>query len=146
MDVNLNNNIEIATLSAGVLAHADVKSNYLDTAGYGGVILGVAVGTLTGVDGSNYLLPVVQSSDTTTDTDFEADTDVVSSPAFSKIDSSDEDLVVQKSVYIGSKRYVRVLLDVTSAGSYPTGDYMIFAVCDKAMRNPPSAPTTGAAV
>lgn len=144
---NLNNLIEVVELNnTADLAHATVKSNHVDLAGYSGCILVACIGTMTGADGSNHVTPVVQESDTTKDSDFTTATDVVASPTFSKVDSGDEDNVTQTSVYIGSKRYVRIQWTVVSAGSYPTGPVIGLAILSKAMREPPAAPPTGAAV
>lgn len=143
---NLNNLIEVVQLNnTADITHADVKSEYVDLAGYNGCILVACVGTMTGADASNYVVPTVQESDTTNDADFSAATDVVASPAFSKVASASEDNVTQVSVYTGSKRYVRILWDVTSAGSYPTGPVVGLAILSKALREPPAAPTTGTA-
>lgn len=142
---NLNNLIEVAQLlEVQDLVHTDTKSNYVDLYGYQGCVLGVMVGTLTGVDGSNYLTPILEESDSTADSGFSAATDVTSSPAFSKIDSTSEDAVTQWAVYTGNKRYVRVKLDYTGTG-ISAGYVGVFAILGKALREPPAAPTTGTA-
>lgn len=113
----LNNQIAVVHLmDPADLAHSDTVSNILDMAGFDGAVVSVNVGALTGVDASNYLTPVLQESDTTTGTDF---TDVAASNihgAFSKIDSTSKDQVVQTVGYAGKKRYIRVNLDYTGTG------------------------------
>lgn len=111
------NNIGIVhLLDAQDLAHADTKSKVLDTASCRGAMISVNLGTFTGVDSSNYLVPTLQESDTTADTDFGsvASTDIIG--AFTKVDSSSKDQVTQYVGYKGFKRYIRVLLDYTGTG------------------------------
>ena len=142
---NANNTIEVVQLlKIQDLAHTDTNSAYVDLAGYSGCALCVMVGALTGVDSSNYLTPILEESDSTTETDFTTATDITASPAFSKIDSATEDEVTQWCVYTGSKRYVQVKLDYTGS-SISAGYVGVFAVLTKAMREPPAAPTTGTA-
>lgn len=91
----------------------DTSSAILDTFGFNGAVLAVNVGTITGVDASNYLTPVLQASDTTADTDFAAVDAADIHGAFTKIDATSEDDLAQVVGYKGSKRYVRVKLDYT---------------------------------
>lgn len=94
----------------------DTVSSILDVRGFGGALIVVNVGALTGVDGSNYLTPVLQESDTVVGTDF---TTVAASDihgAFTKMDATDEDQVSQVVGYHGRKRYIRVNLDFTGTG------------------------------
>lgn len=94
----------------------DTVSSILDTANFDGAVISVNVGALTGVDGSNYLTPVLQHSATTTGTDF-TDVDAADiSGAFTKMDATSEDQVTQTVGYKGSKRYLRVNLDFTGTG------------------------------
>ena len=58
---NLNNLIEVVQLNnTADITHADVKSEYVDLAGYPGCILVACVGTMTGADASNYVVPIVR--------------------------------------------------------------------------------------
>lgn len=91
----------------------DTSSKILDTFGFNAACVVVDVGTITGVDASNYLTPVLQESDTTADTDFTAVGAGDIQGAFTKIDATNEDQLLQVVGYIGSKRYVRVKLDYT---------------------------------
>lgn len=91
----------------------DTASSILDTLGFESAVLAVHVGDITGVDGSNYLVPVLQESDTTANADFAevAAGDIIG--GFTKIDSTTEDKVIQYVGYKGTKRYLRVNLDWT---------------------------------
>jgi hypothetical protein len=103
-------------LDAQDLAHTDTASAWLDTNQCDGSVLSVNVGALTGVDGSNYLTPVLQESDTTVATDATTVAAGDVQGAFTKMDANTEDQVTQFVGYIGSKRYVRVNLDYTGTG------------------------------
>jgi hypothetical protein len=103
------------------LAKADKTSNILDTAGFESAEIIAVIGALSNQDATNYVTPVLQESDTTADGDFTTvgATDMIN--GFSKVDAAAEDSVSQKCCYLGSKRYIRVLFDVTSAGAGPDG-------------------------
>lgn len=117
MKRDLINNIATVMLLEPVDAvHTDTASKILDVADCFGVEIDAMVGALTGVDAENYVTPVLQESDTTTGTDFttvDAD-DIIG--AFSKVDSGDEDGVIQRVGYKGTKRYLRVNFDYTGTG------------------------------
>lgn len=132
-------------LEAQDLAYTDTATSMVDTAGYESMLILVAVGALTGVDGSNYLVPTLQHSDTTTGSDFAAVDSADIAGAFTTIDSSSEDSVVQMVGYCGSKRYVRVLLNYTGTG-ISAGIVGVYAVAGHARLEPASAPTVSAAV
>jgi len=140
MKRDLKNNIGLnVLLESQDLAHTDTKTAILDNAQFPGVVVAVAVGELTGVDGSNYLTPILQESDTTADTDFTtvAATDIEG--AFAKVDATTEDSVIQYVGYKGACRYIRVLLDYTGTGitAGVVGAYSIVGRAD--------APTTAPA-
>ncbi len=111
-----NNLATCLALEPQDLAYTDTASAWIDTTDFESLMILAIVGALTGVDSSNYLLPVLQESDTTTDVSATtvAATEVVG--AFTKIDSTSEDSVIQKVSYIGTKRYVRVKFDYTGTG------------------------------
>lgn len=106
----------VMLLEAQDLVATDTSSNILDTAKFDSATLLVSVGALTGVDGSNYLTPILQESDSVADTGFAAvdAADIIG--GFTKIDATSKDSVIQKAGYIGGKRYVRVKLDYTGTG------------------------------
>lgn len=111
---DLKNNIAIVhLLDPADTADTDTVSLILDTKGFNSAVLAVSVGAITGVDGSNYLTPVLQDSDTTTGTDFAAVNAAYIQGAFTKIDATSEDQTTQAVGYTGSKRYLRVNLDFT---------------------------------
>ncbi len=117
MKRDLTNNIALVLLKEPVDAVAtDAVSSILDTADCDGVEVAIIVSALTGVDGSSYLTPVLQSSDTVVGTAFAAVAAADIIGGFSKIDATSEDSVIQRAGYIGHKRYLRVNFDYTGAG------------------------------
>ena len=96
--------------------HADTLTAILDTASMGSAGIAVVVGALTGVDGSNYLTPVLQESDTTVTGDFTTVAAADIAGGFTVINSTAKDQVTQFVGYKGSKRYIRVNLDFTGTG------------------------------
>ncbi len=95
----------------------DTYSNILDLQGFEGAAVIVNVGAITGVGANDFLTPVLEESDTTVDGDFEAVAASDMIGAFTKIDAAAEDQVTQMVGYIGSKRYIRVKLDITDGGA-----------------------------
>lgn len=78
-----------------------------------GVLLNANVGALTGVDGSNYLTITAQHSDTTVDGDFATVPAGQLRGAFTVINSTSKDEVLQSVGYVGLKRYLRVVFTYT---------------------------------
>ena len=114
---DLKNNIGIVQLlEPQDLVRTNTASKILDVSQFGGAIIEVQIGTITGVDGSNYLTPVLQESDTTTGSDFTtvAAVDVIG--AFTVINSTAKDQTVQMVGYRGNKRYIRTNLVYTGSG------------------------------
>lgn len=121
------------------LAHTTTKSKLLDLAGFNGAVLEVSIAALTGVDGSNYVTPKLQESDTTADTAF---TDVSSDDligAFSAVNSTSLDSVIQSVGYKGVKRYVRVVLTYTGT-AITAGVIGVTGILGLANVEPVSAP------
>ena len=129
-------------LDAQDITNTDTKSKYVDLANCTGAMFLVNLGAATPLSGAAYLLPTLQESATTADTDFTtvATTDV--DGAFTTIDSQSEDQTTQWVGYIGSKRYVRVLLNVT--GSLSNTLVSVDAVVRPA-HQPQTSVTTGTA-
>jgi hypothetical protein len=129
---------------AADLVHADALSSVLDLAGFEAAMILVAIGVLTGVDGSNYVTPILQESDTTADVDFTAvaAADIVG--GFTKVDATSEDSLLQRACYVGSKRYIRVKLDYTGTG-ISAGIVGVYAITSDARSEPAAAPTVTAA-
>jgi hypothetical protein len=133
----------LALLEAQDLAYTDTLSGIIDTAAWKSMMILVAIGALTGVDGSNSLLPILQESDTTATGDFTtvAAADVVG--AFTLVDAASEDSVLQRVSYVGSKRYVRVKLDYTGTG-ISAGIVGVYAIPGLPSSEPAATPTVTA--
>lgn len=141
----LHDKIGIAVLlEARDLAYTDTASSWLDTAGFNAAEIVVTIGALTGVDGSNYILPVLQECDTTVGTSATAVAAADVYGAFTKVDSTSEDSVVQRVGYCGSKRYVRVNLDYTGTG-ISAGIVGVLGIVSGARTEPAGTPTVAAA-
>jgi hypothetical protein len=95
------------------IADTTTASSILDTAGFEGAIIAVNIGAITTPNATNYLTPVLQESATTANGDFTAVAAGSIEGAFTKIDATTEDQVTQYVGYAGSKRYIRVNLEVT---------------------------------
>lgn len=102
-------------LDAQDITTSDAKSAILDLAGFEGAVILVNFGAITTPDSNSYITPILQESDTTADADFSAVNSAYILGGFSKIDASTEDQVTQVAGYIGNKRYIRVLIDITDA-------------------------------
>jgi hypothetical protein len=120
-------------------ADTDTVSLILDTAGFDGALLAVSVGAITGVDASNYLVPEIQESATTTGTDFTVVDAADVHGAFTKIDATSEDQVTQVVGYKGSKRYIRVNLNFTGTGITAALDSVV-GILGMPKRFPATAP------
>lgn len=111
-----HNFLPVNLLKAQDLAYTDTASAWLDTQGFNGAGIEVIVGDLTGVDGSNYVTPILQESDATADSGASAVAAGDAQGAFTKIDATSKDDVRQFVSYKGTKRYVRVKMDYTGTG------------------------------
>lgn len=147
---DLKNNVAVVSLLDPVTltstAIADTKTNYVDLQGYDSAVIAVAYGTVATPAENSELIAILQESDTTTDTDFDtvATTDLIG--AFTAVDGAADDNAVQKVGYIGCKRYIRVLLDITNTGSGLTSvPVAVAAVLGNADTCPVTAPTPAAA-
>lgn len=141
---DLHNNIGVVhLLDPQDIVASDTKSNILDRQGFESVELLAIIGAINTLSGSVYLTPVLQESDSTDDADFEAvdEDDIIG--AFTKIDAANEDQVTQHVGYRGSKRYVRVLLDVT--GNTVAALVSVIGLVSHAADRPVTAPAAVAA-
>ncbi|MFW6113349.1 MAG: hypothetical protein ACOC78_00295 [Actinomycetota bacterium] len=96
------------------IANSDTESDILDLADFKGAVISVNIGDVNTLnEDADGVTPVLQESDTTADTDF---SDVDSGDilgAFALVDGvSADEKDTQYVGYIGSKRYIRVNLDV----------------------------------
>ncbi|MEN6370929.1 MAG: hypothetical protein ABFD64_02865 [Armatimonadota bacterium] len=111
---DLKSNIGIVhMLDAKDITTNDTKSSLLDLQGFESAVIAVNVGAITTPDSTSYITPVLEESDTTADGSFAAvaATDIIG--AFTKMDAATEDQTTQYVGYVGTKRYVRVLIDIT---------------------------------
>jgi hypothetical protein len=142
-----NDSVVVALTESADLGHVDALSKYIDLAGFGGVDIEVVIGTLTGVDTSNYLTPILQEADSTPAAAGSyaavAAGDMVG--GFTKVDATTKDNVVQRVSYVGSKRYINVKLDYTGT-AISAGVVGVYARLHDARKGPAAAltPTTGA--
>jgi hypothetical protein len=144
---DLHNYIAVAhLLDAQDITTSDTETKYVDLSGFHSAEFLVNFGAITTPGETSYITPILQESDTTADADFDTvdDDDILG--AFTKIDAATEDQVTQHVGYRGSKRYVRVLIDVTNTGGGISHALVsVDAIVSYAKENPPSAPTTGTA-
>lgn len=94
--------------------HTDVASDALDVSGVHGAEVLTIIGAMTGNDGSNTLVPVLQESDDLVDVNFTAVAadDIVGGAVATAVSAN----TVNKQGYLGKKRYIRVKLDFTGTG------------------------------
>lgn len=113
---DLYNNIAVVhLLDAKDITTSDTASSILDLQGFESACILVNVGAITTPDADSYITPVLQESDTTANGDF---TDVDAADiigAFTKIDAATKDQTTQFVGYKGTKRYIRVNIDITDA-------------------------------
>lgn len=103
----------VVLLEAQDLTHTNTTTALLDCQNFGSAEILLAIGSLTGVDGSNYVTPKLQECDTTVGTSF---TDVAAADidgAFTVVNATTKDSVIQRAAYRGGKRYIRVVLTYT---------------------------------
>jgi len=117
MNKDLKTNLGIVDLLSPIdTAGTDAVSLILDCANVESPIINLLSGLFTGVDGSNYLTPILQESDTIVGTSFTAVAAADIQGAFVVINSTSLDNLIQTVQYKGSKRYIRVNLDFTGSG------------------------------
>lgn len=126
------------------LAGTDAASDWLDVKGHEGAVIAAIVGAQTGIDSSNYVTPTLQEGDDTTDAGASAVAAADISGAFTKIDATSEDDVVQYVGYRGSKRYVRVKFDFAGSG-ISAGYCAAVGIVGASASKPVSAPAAVAA-
>lgn len=111
-----------ALAAVDITDHTDEGVNYVDLAGYEGAIAMVNFGAVTNVDASNKVIPVLQHCDSAPATNASwaaVDAADIVGSTFAAVLSATTDDLTQVAGYIGSKRYLRVVLDFTSAGTNP---------------------------
>lgn len=147
MNRDLKSNIgQVLLLAPQTINDTDTNSSLLDRLGFESAVVTVLCGNFTGVDADSTFLAVLQESDTTVGTDF---TDVATADmqgAFTLIDATSEDVLIQTVGYIGSKRYVRVKLDFTTGtGGISSAPVAVMGLLGSADYYPITAPAAVAA-
>lgn len=137
---DLKNRVAVAHLLDAQSINADTATKYVDLAGFNSAIVLVNLGSATFSSAS--ITPKLQESDTTNAADFSdvSAGDMIGS--FTTVDDANKDQTTQVVGYIGSKRYIRVLLDIAGSLTIPVA---VDAVLSDAATEPPSAPTVGTA-
>lgn len=137
---DLYHNITVVQLMAPVdITKNDTYSSIVDLQDFEQCDIIVNLGVCTGATGNTYVTPILQESDSLLEAGFATlDTgDYIG--GLTKVDDVAEGNTVQHVGYIGSKRYLRVLMDVTS--TMTNVPVSITAVLSGARHNPPTAPT-----
>jgi hypothetical protein len=114
------------------------ETDYVDVRDFDAVELIIAEDATTASSGNGFTI-TVEHSDTTTDTSFAATTDYVGTIPPILITTTDR---VTNVGYVGSKRYVRVVLTETGTG---VSEVCVTAVGTRARNAPPSDPTVATA-
>jgi len=137
---DLYHNIAVVQLMAPVdITTNDTYSSIVDLQDFEQCDIIVNLGVCTGATGNTYVTPILQDSDSLTEADFAAVGATYYLGGLTKVDDVAEDNTVQRVGYVGSKRYLRVLMDVTSTMS--NVPVSITAILAGARHNPPTAPT-----
>jgi len=125
-------------------AHTAWTTDWLDLQGFEGGVVSVFIGALTGVDGSNYLTLALEEGDDTTAAGATAVAAADIEGAFTVVNSTAKDSVVQSIGYTGAKRYIRVAGTYTGTG-ITAGVIGVAGIVGRAHKNPVTAPTADAA-
>ena len=137
---DLYHNIAVLQLMAPVdIGDDDTYSSIVDLQDFEQCDIIVNLGVCTAATPNTYVTPTLQDSDTLKEADYAAVGATYYLGGLTKVDDLDEDNTVQHVGYIGSKRYLRVLMDVTSTMS--NVPVSITAILSGARHNPPTAPT-----
>lgn len=152
MDI-FNNTVPVQLLAAQSINDTDTVSSILDTQGFDGSAIYVAMGNLTGVDADSTLALNLQESADTVGSNFTAvavldmirDTTGLDSTStagrFGFLNATDEDVKVFKVEYKGTERYIRVQLDFTTGtGGITAAPVCVLGILASARHAPASAP------
>jgi len=152
MDI-YNNIVPVQLLAAQSINDTDTVSSILDTQGFDGSAIYLALGNLTGVDADSTLALNLQESADTVGTNFTAvavldmirDTTGLDSTStagrFGFVNATDEDVKVFKVQYKGTKRYIRAQLDFTTGtGGITAAPVCVLGLLASARHAPQSAP------
>lgn len=137
---DLYHNIAVVQLMApGDIEATDTYSSIVDLQDFEACDIIVNLGVCTGATGNTYVTPVLQESDSLLEAGFSAVDSDDYLGGFSKVDDVAKDNTIQRVGYVGSKRYLRVLMDVTA--TMTNVPVSITAILSGARHNPPTAPT-----
>jgi len=137
---DLYHNIAVLQLMApGDIKATDTYSSIVDLQDFEACDIIVNLGVCTGATGNTYVTPVLQESDSLLEAGFSTVDSGDYLGGLTKVDDLAEDNTVQHVGYVGSKRYLRVLMDVTS--TMTNVPVSITAILAGARHNPPTAPT-----
>lgn len=108
-----------------IVRTGDANGTGVDLSGYNSALVFATVGIDAGLDGSNYIaFELEESDDNSTFTDVAAASMLCESPAaastggqFLLVDATSEDDVVAQCSYMGTKRYIRVVANITGTVS-----------------------------
>ena len=137
---DLYDNIAVLQLMAPVdIGANDTYSSIADLQDFEQCDIIVNLGVCTAATPNTYVTPTLQESDSLTEADFDSVDSDDYLGGLTKVDDVAEDNTVQRVGYIGSKRYIRVLMNVTSTMS--NVPVSITAILSGARHNPPTAPS-----
>lgn len=137
---DLYHNIAVVQLlSPTDITTNDTYSSIVDLQDFEACDIIVNLGVCTGATVNTYVTPILQESDSLNEADFGAVSSSDYIGGLTKVDDLAEDNTVQHVGYIGSKRYLRVLMDVTS--TMTNVPVSITAILSGARHNPPTAPS-----
>ena len=124
---DLENNLELSQLIAPANKTSGENSSQYDTANVGAVMLAASIGASGDtINDSNYIELEVEHSDDgnnwedVDDADLTNSVDGTNKGTFAHIDASGELNQLYKTTYIGGKRYVRVVTNLTGTHSSGT--------------------------
>jgi hypothetical protein len=112
---DLASNIGIVQAVAPAVLTATTKGTAVDLLGFNAAAIVINTGAIVG---SGNFTPKLQESDTTTDGDF---TDVAAGDLIGTLPATLAASATVKQSYIGSKRYIRVVLTLNSGTSIAAG-------------------------
>ena len=150
---SLHDTKEVILREHAITVHADIYSKYVDLEGWHDNVFEIDISADANLDGSNYWVPTLMYATATpgtigsyaavaaADMDYEVVVAAGTSTFYSNtvlptINSTSVDSVILRARYKGTARYVCVFMDVTTAGSYPTGVLGIRATVSRGRTKP----------
>ena len=141
MTYRITDTVRPVQLLAPVTVAGTVTTAVVDRNNWTALVLLLALGANGGtLDASHYGTPTIQESDTLVAADFTAVADADLLYTFSAVAAGADVAKAQRAEYIGSKRYVRVVLTVTGTVSVVMG---VIALLGLPAMAAATEPTTG---